>query len=111
MTIPPGFKAKTQRVTEMVMEMLPKWRHRMTQEEAALGVHLRGNAPLLEALKALIQARITGRASVPVPTDPIACKAILDRDRELQWLLWRLEFVHRSPASVPGHDEDREQPA
>lgn len=110
MTIPPGIKDIPRKVSDMVREMIPRFRHHLTEEEAALALHLRGNTVLLEALKALIQTRISGRGSIPVPIDPIVCRGMMERDRELQWLLSRLEYVHTSPVTQPEHDV-REQPA
>lgn len=88
------------RVSDMVRDLFAT-RHRfaMTPDEMDLAVSLRGNIPLYEALTNIVQSRITGRASLPVPSDPTDCKAILDRDHELRWLLSRLEFVYRSPVN------------
>jgi len=109
-TIPPGLGNAARKVSDMVREMIPRFRHQLTAEEAALGLHLRGNAALLEALKALIKTRIQGRASIPTPIDPVVCRGMMERDRELQWLLSRLEYIHASTVSQLG-EEEREQPA
>ena len=109
MTIPPGLKNAAGKVSDMVREMIPRFRHHLTDEEAALGLHLRGNAPLLEALRGLIHARIEARAQLPAPSEPLVCKSMVDRDRELQWLISRLEYVHASPVNQP--EDDRERPA
>ena len=111
MTVPRGIKEATQRVSDFVRDLIPQWRKHLSKEDARLAVYLRGNTDLWEALQALIHTRISGRASVPVPSDPIVCKAMLERDRELQWLLSRLEFVYRSAVSQPEQQDDREQPA
>ena len=110
MTIPKAVSGAARRVSDLVREMIPQWRQRLTKDEASLAIYLRGNEDMWKALQAIIQSRITGRASVPVPSDPIVCKAMLERDRELQWLLSRLDFVYRSSASQPEPD-DREPPA
>jgi hypothetical protein len=95
----------------MVMDMLPRMRGgSLTREEQSVGIHLRGNAALYEGLTDLIRSRIQGRASVPEPTDPVMCKSMVARDRELQWLLVRLEAIYHSPVVQPGHSEG-EQPA
>ena len=109
MTIPPGLKSAAGKVSDMVREMIPRFRHHLTKEEAALGLYLRGNKPLLEALSALIWTRIQGRGLLPVPTDPVICRGMMERDRELQWLLSILEYVHASPVNPP--EDNREQPA
>lgn len=108
MTIPPGFGNAVQKVSDMVREMIPRFRHHLTEEEAALGLHLRGNAALLAALTNLVRTRIQGRGQLPVPIDPVICRGMMERDRELQWLLSRLEYVHASP--VTPLEDDREQP-
>ena len=102
------------RLADFVRKMIPKWRGgALTHDEQELGVHLRGNAPLHEALIGIITSRIRGRANVPVPSDPLMCKSMLERDNELRWLLSRLDFVYRSPVSqdIPPEQEDGEQPA
>ena len=110
MTIPPGIKAIPQKVSDMVRELIPAWRHGLTQEERRLAVHLRGNIDLYESLRSIIRSRIAGRAAVPEPTDPLICKSMLARDRELQWLLLKLEYIYRSPVNSPAQD-DGEPPA
>ena len=104
MTIPRG----AQRVTEMVLDMIPHLRNRLTPGEQALVAHLRGNALLYEALTGLIKSRIGGRSAVAEPSDPLVCKSMLARDRELQWLLGRLDLVYRAPVQPP--QDDSEQP-
>ena len=102
-------KEAFKRVADIVREMIPRVRYTISREEADLGVHLRGNTALYNSLLALINARLRGRASVPEPTDPAACKSIVARDRELLWLLGRLEFIFTSPVNSPAEVE-REQP-
>lgn len=109
MTIPPKMAAAVGRVSDMVRALIPAMRRNLSQHEQALSLHLRNNAPLYDALTGLIKERIGVRASMPVPSDPIQCKAILDRDSELRWLLSRLEFVYRSPFAQPA--DEGEQPA
>jgi hypothetical protein len=41
----------------------------------------------------------------------VACKSIIARDRELQWLLSRLEHIYSSPLSEAAIDDDSELPA
>ena len=99
------------RLVDFVRSIIPTWRGgALTNDEQELGVHLRGNDPLHNALIGIINSRIGGRAAMAVPSDPVVCKAILDRDNELRWLLSRLDFVYRSPVSQP-ESEDGEQPA
>jgi hypothetical protein len=110
MTVPRGVQAATRRVSDMVRDILPFMRNRLSADEQRLGVHLRGNTAMYEALTGIIQSRVTGRAKLPEPSDPLMCKSMLARDRELQWLLSRLEQVYHSPASQPG-DTEGEPPA
>ena len=99
------------RLVDFVRKLIPTWRGgELTKDELELGIHLRGNDSLNSALIGIINSRIGGRAAMAVPSDPILCKAILDRDNELRWLLSRLDFVYRSPVSQP-EPEDGEQPA
>lgn len=109
MTIPPNWKAAPGRVTDMVRNLMPFLRRNLSDHEQALLLHLRGNEPLFDALKGLIESRIGVRASASVPSDPIQCKAILERDSELRWLLARLEFIYRSPFAQP--TDEGEPPA
>lgn len=111
MTVPRGNGKDRRRVTDIVRDLIPRFRYRLSHDEQQLGIYLRGNKDLFESLTGLIQSRIGGRASLPVPSDPIVCKAMLERDRELQWLLSRLEFVYKSPVSEPAEAEQGEQPA
>lgn len=99
-----------ERLSDWVRKTLPQKLMEMSARESALAIHLRGNDALYEVLTGLIEDRISGRANLPEPSDPIACKSMLARDRELQWLLSRIEFIYRSPANNPGSD-DGEQPA
>jgi hypothetical protein len=106
LTIPPAITQATTRVSDFLREMIPKWRTTMTPEEAALAVHLRGNDKLMASLRDLIMSRIGGRASLPEPSDLLTCKSWLARDRELQWLLGRLEALHRSPVMQPADNRE-----
>ncbi|HAM41100.1 MAG TPA: hypothetical protein DCP69_07115 [Candidatus Omnitrophica bacterium] len=92
------------RVADMVRAMLPQRTIVLTPQEADLGTHLRGNAPLYESIVALIKERMAARDAQPVPAEPIDCRAQMERQSELRWLLNRLEFVYKSPVS-PTHDE------
>ena len=107
--MPRGVRAATQKITDVLGDFLPKFRDRLTPDEQDLGIYLRGNKELYEALTKVIQFRIEGRAKVPEPSDPLMCKSMLARDRELQTLLSRLEYVYRSPVLQPA--DDGEQPA
>ena len=95
-----GIGTATQRVSEMVREMVPKWHYRLTEQEAALGPHLRGNDALLEALSNLIMERILIRGKKDVPSDPVVCKESMARDREVLWILSKLDYVYNSPVST-----------
>ena len=110
MTVPRFAQAATQRVSDMVRDLVPFMRNRLSADERRLGVHLRGNTDLFESISGIIQSRMGGRAKLPEPSDPLMCKSMLARDRELQWLLMRLEQVYRSPATQPG-DAEGEPPA
>ena len=95
------------RVSDMVRRAIPFMRHRLTQNEQQLGVHLRGNVSLHNALVGLIQTRVESRAQVQEPADPVVCKSMMARDRELQWLKSRLDFVFQSPVLEPASDSEQ----
>lgn len=98
-------RAAFQRVTDMVRDMVPHLRQpSATPEEVTLGILLRGNDALYDALTGIIHARIRVRSTVQEPSDPVACKSMIARDRELQWVLSRLEAAYRSPVSPPARD-------
>ncbi len=112
MTTPPAMQGTVRKVSDMVREMIPRLRrHPLLADEQKVAVHLRGNDMLLEGLKGIIQARIWGRLSLPEPSDPVACKSMVARDRELQWLLSRLEYIYGSPISQSADNEGGEPPA
>ena len=77
--------------------------------ELDLAAHLRGNTPLYEALNNFLNARIGVRDSQPVPADPIECRAVMERQHELRWLISRLDLVYRSPINSAA--DDGEPPA
>jgi hypothetical protein len=108
MTIPKFTQEVREKLSDYVRNLFPVVRTRMSKEEVDLGIHLRGNPKLYEALTAIIKTRIEGRAGIPEPSDPLDCKSMLARDRELQWLLSRLAFVYSSPVN---QQEDGELPA
>lgn len=95
--------AAPQRVADYVRNRINAWRdpNPLSADELVLAGHLRGNEKLYDALIRVIGTRISGRARLPVPSDPIVCKSILERDNELRWLLSRLESVYRSAVSQP----------
>lgn len=111
MTIPKGVKAATQKLTDMLGELMPQFRNRLTANEQRIGIHLRGNQDLYEGLRELIESRIKGRAKLPEPRDPVVCKSMVARDRELQVILSTLEFIYKSPAVQLAEEEESEQPA
>lgn len=98
-----------QRVSDYVRKRISTWRNPFTQEEIDFAPHIRGNEKLYTALTRIIETRIGGRARMPVPSDPLICKSMLERDNELRWLLSRLEAVYRSAASQPA--DNGEPPA
>lgn len=99
------------RLTDVIRAMVPQWRGvQLTRDEQQLATFLRGNDPLLSSLVGIITSRIQSRANAPVPSTLVDCKAILDRDNELRWLLSRLDFIYRSPVAQPVQD-DGEPPA
>jgi hypothetical protein len=104
-TIPPFVEQAKKKVSDLVRDLGIARRTIVIQEEQRLGPHLRGQAALYDALVALIRTRIDGRAGVPEPSDPMVAKSMIARDRELQWLLSRLESVYRSPVNQPNSDE------
>jgi len=95
------------RIMRAVQEWLPQVRNQMSRAEVELAPHLRGNEKLMTALSNVISERIAGRAKIQEPSDPLVCKSMLARDRELQWLLGRLEFIYRSPVDIPGSDAEQ----
>lgn len=96
------------RVADMVRDMMPTARTQINPQDEALGIHLRGNEALYTALTNIIKSRIEGRAQLPEPSDPLVCKSMMARDRELQLLLRRLEFIYLSPSQT---GDTGEQPA
>lgn len=110
MTVPRNMPQMVSKVSEMVRGLIPTYRDRTTTDERTVGVYLRGNQDLLLGLSGIIKSRIEGRAKVPEPSDPVQCKAMLARDRELQWLLAKLEFIYTSPVAATGEQEIGEQP-
>jgi hypothetical protein len=105
MTIP----KMARNVAEMVRQIIPTHRFRMSAEEQRLAILLRGNQELLDAIKGVLNARIQGRALTAEPSDPVACKSMIARDRELQGFIARLDFMFHSPINSPA-ERDREQP-
>ena len=77
--------------------------------ELNLAAHLRGNTPLYEAMLNFLTSRLDARAAMPVPPEPIDCRAVLDRNSEIRQVLARLDAVYRSPVNPPA--DDGEQPA
>ena len=106
-TVPKGVHARpTGSVVEMIGKLRSTFRIGLTPIEQNVGVHLRGNASLMEALIELLTSRILGRANVPVPSDPLTCKSMMERDAELRFIMNRLRLIYDSPANESG-----EQPA
>jgi len=98
------------KVSDYVRSLFPAMRLGLTEAEQALAVHLRGNERLYNDLTAVLRGRIEGRARVAEPTDPLVCKSMLARDREVQFLLGRLDLLYRSPVNAPTDEDDGEQP-
>lgn len=113
MSILKDIAGNARRVSDMVREMFPRFRTALSEEDRDLAVHLRGNERLYNALTAILRSRIQGRDQLPVPSDPLTCKSILERNNELRWMLSKLEYLYRSPANA-GTDvegaENVEQP-
>ena len=103
---------KLSRLADWVLANLPGMGGRivLTPQEESLAAHLRGNTPLQEAINEFINARLRVRDTQPVPTDPMDCRATLERQAELRWLLARLDLLYRSPVN-PAAQEDGEPPA
>lgn len=112
MTIPNMVNFARNTVSDMVRSMLPKHGQppTMSAEDQRLAIHLRGNKDLFESLRETILSRIAGRAGIPEPSDPLIAKSMIARDRELQWLLGKLESVYASPV-MDTEPTDEEQPA
>lgn len=109
MTVPRGIGEPPRTIWDVIQQSIPERVRRLTALEQKLAPHLRGNEPLYEALKDLIQSRITARANMPVPSTPLDCQASMVRDKELRWVLAQLERVYRAPLLQPA-DNDGEQP-
>ncbi len=96
-----------ERITDMVAQL--GLRHQsplLSPEEMSLGVWLRSNDEAYESLLFLIESRIEARASSPEPSDPLDCKSMVARDRELRWLLNHLEFLYQtSGEDIGDHSE------
>lgn len=97
------------RLTDFVLEKARLKRRTLSKDERQVAAFLRGNEDLFSGLKAIIRSRIEGRASLPVPSTPQECVISMARDRELRWLLSRLEAVYHSPINEPA-DSASEQP-
>jgi len=111
-TIPPKFRMGAQRVSDMVRGMFPRMRGGISPVESDLRVHLRGNEKLFDSLNSLIVSRIEGRARLPLPSDPLQCYGSMARDKELRWLLSRLDEMYHAPVNEQSDEyEYGEQPA
>lgn len=98
------------KVADYVRSLLPAMRLGLSESEQALAAHLRGNERLYNDLTAVLRGRIEGRARIAEPTDPLVCKSILARDREIQFLLGRLDLLYRSPVNEATEEDEGEQP-
>ena len=94
------------RVSDMVRRVIPFMKNPLTQSEQQLGIYLRGNIGLHDALVGLIQFRLDVMARVQEPPDPIACKSLVARDRELRWFKSRLDSIFQSPVHEPASDSE-----
>lgn len=99
-----------QKLADYVREGIAKWRNPLSTDEMDLAPHLRGNELLYKALVRIIERRMGVRANTPVPSDPLMCKAMLERDNELRWLLSRLDLVYRASVSHPADDSEPPTP-
>lgn len=109
MTFSGTFRNTAARLSDVVMAMIPSHRHGgMTTHDRQAAVFLRGNTPLFEALTGIVTSRLQGRATVQEPADPVLCKAIMARDGELRWILWKLDTLYRAPAAE--HEADSGEP-
>ena len=79
------------RVSDIVREMIPFMRNRMSGPEHDLAAHLRGNELLFNAFNVVLKDRLEGRARQPVPSDPIKSHMRVVADSELRWLIGRLD--------------------
>ena len=106
MTIPHGVKQVVGTLADFVRDLIPKMRYRMSPQESRLAIHLRGNKELYEALTDLIHLRLSGRAGVVEPADPVQCKANLARDGECRWLLAEIDHVYRAPVNQAVEEDE-----
>lgn len=109
MTIPPTLRRQIGRVADMVRDAIPFMRNTLSPDEQTLAIFLRGNKELHNAIVNVIKVRIAGRASASVPSNPVDCLASMSRDRELVWLLNRLDAIVHSQAD--SLTQDGEPPA
>jgi hypothetical protein len=107
-TIPRSLASAPQRVSDYVRGRIAALRNPLSTDELNLAAHLRGNELLYTALTRLIESRIRGRAKLPVPSDPLVCKSMLERDNECRWLLSRLDTSYHALVSNPA--DEGEQP-
>jgi hypothetical protein len=108
MSMATSLSNSARRVADVVREMIPHLRQApLTPDEATAATFMRGNEPLHAALTRIITTRIQGRASIAEPSDPVVCKSMMARDRELQWVLNRLDFLYHAPVQ----QDDDERPA
>lgn len=98
------------KVADYVRALFPALRPGFTEAEQALAMHLRGNERLYNDLTAVLRGRIEGRARVAEPTDPLMCKSMLARDREIQFVLGRLGLLYRSPVNELTDEDEGEPP-
>jgi len=107
-TVPPAAKKVATTLADMVRGMGLRLRQEMSPEEQRIAVYLRGNEDLYEGFRCLIQSRFEGRAKLPLPSTPQECQISMARDKELQWLLGRLEYVYRSALKAAPEGEQPE---
>lgn len=80
-------------------------RKEFTPEERTVAIHLRGNEVLYKALASILESRIEGRAHLPVPSNPQECMASMVRDKELRWVLAKLDSIYRAPLIEEAEDQ------
>ena len=98
------------RVADYVRERVPFIRNLLTAEESALAPLLRGNAPLYEALVAMLRGRIERRAKLPVPSNSLKSHERVVADTEDRQIMGRLQVVFHSPVNSPAGDRRDEEP-
>jgi len=98
-----------QRVTDTVMSILSTRqtvKFDMTEEERAVAEWLQGDEHKLKTLVSFLVARVEGRGSLPVPSNPHESTVMYGRDREARDVTNRLYDLFSAPVNSGSEEED-----